>query len=635
MSSRSLGTLTLDLIAQTGGFTEGMTKAERAAVRANEKIRKETAQTIDTVASWGAATVAAAAAVGVAIGAMVLQETEAVAAQNDLAQALGVTHRELVTLERAASASGVSSDELSVAMKKLNKTIGDAQGGSKSATEALGALGLKADQMARLPMDQRFDAIAKAVSGMVTQTERAAAVQDIMGKSAQALLPMLQDGGEALEEAARQTREWGLALSQLDVSKIAEADDRIADLSAVMKGIRQQIAAEFAPMITVLSEKLLGAATSAGRFRHEIFEAFRIVLKGGAYAANVIDTLAWGMKALEVTVLGAVAAYHQLDYQVSRVGNRTAEDLAMRKTAADAAADAYAQAGREFIAWTKTPLPTEKFDAFMAEVAERAKQHPVVLPVVSMTFNEQARSTSTPDTGAKDKPSHELLYDAHVKEKAEDDRRTDERLADLTNWQQIEREAAENTLAYEQKMANERLRLAKEVADEEQRLRAERYSQTHEMLGNLSTLMNSKSRKMFEIGKAAAIANALVSMYEGATKSYTALAGIPIVGPALAFGAKAAAIASGLASIASIRSVSFGGGGGGGSSSGVSNTQAVNAAMTPVGNAALGGGSQTMDVRIVGTSRPSWEEVAQTMEMIGDNLARSGGRLGKVTVLTA
>lgn len=635
MANRSLGTLTLDLIAQTGGFTEGMTKAERAAERANQKIRKETAQTIDTVAKWGAATVVAAGAVAASIGAMVLTQTEAVAAQNDLAQALGITHRELVALDRAAASSGVSSDELSVAMKKLNKTIGDAQGGSKAATDALGALGLKADELARVPMDERFAAIAKAVSGMATQTERAAAVQDIMGKSAQALLPMLQDNGEALALAAKQTQDWGLALSQLDVANIALADDKMTDLAGVMTGMKNQIAAEFAPALIVLSEKLITAATSAGRFRHEIFEAFRIVLKGGAYAANVIDTLAWGMKALEVTVLGAVAAYHQFDYQVSRVGNRTAEDLAARKTAANEAAEAYAEAGRQFVAWTKSPLPTEKFDAFIAEVAERAKQHPVVLPVVSMTFNEQARSTATANTGPKDKPSHELLYDAHVKEKAEDDRRADERLADLTDWTRIEREAAENTLAYEQKMANERLRLAKEVADEEQRLRAERYSQTHEMLGNLSTLMNSKSRKMFEIGKAAAIANALVSMYEGATKSYTALAGIPIVGPALAFGAKAAAIASGLASIASIRSVSFGGGGGGGSSSGVSNTQAVNAAMTPVGNAALGGGSQTMDVRIVGTSRPSWEEVAQTMEMIGDNLARSGGRLGKVTVLTA
>ena len=38
MASKSLGTLTIDLIAKTGGFISGMDKAERAS----EKWRKST-----------------------------------------------------------------------------------------------------------------------------------------------------------------------------------------------------------------------------------------------------------------------------------------------------------------------------------------------------------------------------------------------------------------------------------------------------------------------------------------------------------------------------------------------------------------------------------------------------------------
>lgn len=83
------------------------------------------------------------------------------------------------------------------------------------------------------------------------------------------------------------------------------------------------------------------------------------------------------------------------------------------------------------------------------------------------------------------------------------------------------------------------------------------------ILGDLSTLQNSHSRKAFEIGKASSIANAVVTTYEGATKAYSAMAGIPIVGPALGAAAAAAAIAAGMANVQAISSQKFGGGGGG------------------------------------------------------------------------
>lgn len=55
-------------------------------------------------------------------------------------------------------------------------------------------------------------------------------------------------------------------------------------------------------------------------------------------------------------------------------------------------------------------------------------------------------------------------------------------------------------------------------------------------------------------GKAAAIASALISTYQGATSAYSSLAGIPIVGPALGFAAAAAAVIGGLKNVAQIRS---------------------------------------------------------------------------------
>ena len=77
------------------------------------------------------------------------------------------------------------------------------------------------------------------------------------------------------------------------------------------------------------------------------------------------------------------------------------------------------------------------------------------------------------------------------------------------------------------------------------------------MFGNLSVLMNTESRKMFEIGKTAAIAETIVSTYSSAQKSYDAMASIPYVGPALGAAAAAAAIVGGLARVSAIESQSF------------------------------------------------------------------------------
>lgn len=79
----------------------------------------------------------------------------------------------------------------------------------------------------------------------------------------------------------------------------------------------------------------------------------------------------------------------------------------------------------------------------------------------------------------------------------------------------------------------------------------------------MGAMMQSKSRAAFEIGKAGAIAGAVIDTYKAATGAYAALAGIPIIGPALGAAAAAAAIVVGLARVQQIKSTQFGSSNGG------------------------------------------------------------------------
>lgn len=91
-------------------------------------------------------------------------------------------------------------------------------------------------------------------------------------------------------------------------------------------------------------------------------------------------------------------------------------------------------------------------------------------------------------------------------------------------------------------------------ADIDHRMNLERLSYAGDFFGNLASLSNSHNRKLAAIGKAAAIAQATIDTYAAATASYKAMAGIPVVGPALGAAAAAAAVVAGLANVAAITS---------------------------------------------------------------------------------
>lgn len=152
----------------------------------------------------------------------------------------------------------------------------------------------------------------------------------------------------------------------------------------------------------------------------------------------------------------------------------------------------------------------------------------------------------------------------------------DERIKLAQEAEQIKREEIEKTAETERKNSEITLNVIRQVEEGKKTL----ISKTMEALGNSGQfLMNwsdnivkketkngqkmSKEKEkqaetMFNVGKALAISEAVVSTYQGAQESYTSLASIPYVGPALGIAAAAAAVTAGMLRIQSITSQKFG-----------------------------------------------------------------------------
>lgn len=101
---------------------------------------------------------------------------------------------------------------------------------------------------------------------------------------------------------------------------------------------------------------------------------------------------------------------------------------------------------------------------------------------------------------------------------------------------------------------------------------------------------NGVNKAAFEAGKAVSIATTTVQTFEAAQKSYSAMAGIPFVGPALGAAAAAAAVASGLIKVKKIKETKWSGGG---SSSDASASSASSSASTATSSASSSASTAT------------------------------------------
>jgi hypothetical protein len=98
MASKSLGTLTLDLVARIGGYTAGLDKAEKEA----QKRAKAIENAFDTAAAGVGIAFGAIATAGAAAFAAISQGIEEAAKFQDLAEMTGGSAEGLASMAVAA-----------------------------------------------------------------------------------------------------------------------------------------------------------------------------------------------------------------------------------------------------------------------------------------------------------------------------------------------------------------------------------------------------------------------------------------------------------------------------------------------------------------------------------------------------
>lgn len=117
---------------------------------------------------------------------------------NDAATKLGETPEVLQRVQRAAELSGTSLDGVAGGFIKLEKALGDVE--NSKAADILDRYGLSAENLMALPLDEKVAALADAFKQARDDGTGVYDLQVLLGKSAAELIPLMEEGGDAIRE---------------------------------------------------------------------------------------------------------------------------------------------------------------------------------------------------------------------------------------------------------------------------------------------------------------------------------------------------------------------------------------------------------------------------------------------------
>lgn len=279
MASKSLGTLTLDVIAKIGGFEAGLDKAEKEAKKRADAIERAFEGAFSAL-SAGFATVASA---GVAALSAVNAQANAIASYQDLAEKIGDTASNITSLQQAATLSGTAMESVAAASVRLTASLSKTDDESKAVGQAIKALGLEFDSFKSLSPVEQIDAVARALAGFEDGAEKTAVAVALFGKAGAELLPFLNDLSDQSERQITLTDE-----------QIKQADDYTkaqARLKAEFDVFIQQQASQFIPILNQV-QQILGEVAKNGAAVQAVTATVKLAIDAAVVAFQAIVVVA-------------------------------------------------------------------------------------------------------------------------------------------------------------------------------------------------------------------------------------------------------------------------------------------------------------------------------------------------------
>ncbi|EMO8816352.1 phage tail tape measure protein [Klebsiella michiganensis] len=246
MAGKSLGTLTIDLIAKVGGFVQGMDKAERSSQKWRDQVKKDTKEVGASIAAIGVAAATAAVGIGVAGLSIVKNTAQQVTEADRWAKSLKMSTQDLLSWQYAAEQAGLTGDNIADIFKDINDKVGDAVlNKSGEAAQALDTLGLSAEKLSKQSPDKQLMAISAALQKIPSQAGKTNILESL-GNDLSKMLPLFDNNNEKLKQFIQLSKDFGVAPPQEDIDNLVKVNQFFQDIETSARGLKMEIASGLA-----------------------------------------------------------------------------------------------------------------------------------------------------------------------------------------------------------------------------------------------------------------------------------------------------------------------------------------------------------------------------------------------------
>ena len=247
---------------------------------------------------------AAVAAVGVAAGATAKAFWDGVSASakygdeiDKQSQKLNISAENYQALDYALQRSGSSIDSVSKGMKTIVNDLGEFASGSAEAGDKYAALGISmtnTDGSMKTSEQILLESI-DALGAMEDETMRNAYAQDIFGRSAAELTPLLNQGAEGISELMTEAKDYGMVMNNDAVKASAAFQDSLTKLKGTFGGVKNAMMSEFMPGITTVmdgfSDLLAGVDGAEDKINEGILQIGDKITKNLPKIVNAISKI--------------------------------------------------------------------------------------------------------------------------------------------------------------------------------------------------------------------------------------------------------------------------------------------------------------------------------------------------------
>lgn len=174
------------------------------------------------------------------------------------ADKIGTTTEALGALRYAANVSGVETRTLDMAMQRFTRRAAEAAAGTGEAKAAIRELGLNAQELNRMTLDEKMLTLADAFGGVSSESDKLRLAFKLFDSEGAALVNTLGLGKDGLAAMLGEARALGLTMSTSAAVGVEKTNDALLKLGGLFKGVTDQTVAALAPAIEMLVERFTG-----------------------------------------------------------------------------------------------------------------------------------------------------------------------------------------------------------------------------------------------------------------------------------------------------------------------------------------------------------------------------------------